>query len=362
VENPGQNRSDVQLQLAILEVVDRVDGETTEEIVDMLRDAMVRRRISPPPGTWLSTVARDASIGNAYVVRQDVVDEARYRRTEASVEQLSEVYVAPAEDPAGTGTSVHLHRNGLPPKVFEVPIDVPVPDRTPELRGYLGVPNTQGPWPAVVMLHEAFAIDDVMLRQVQRMADAGFLVLMPDLFSAGTSRRCLSATFRALSEGRGRAFSDIEAARRFLLNRTDCTGVAGVLGFCMGGGFALASASRGFSAAAVNYGPVPKNISEVLEGACPVVASYGKRDLTLLRAKPRLEKALRRKGIPSDVKSYPGAGHGFLNDAPTGPAWLQPVAKLIMGAGPNPEAAADAWRRIEDFFRLHLQEIPEGRR
>jgi carboxymethylenebutenolidase len=237
-------------------------------------------------------------------------------------------------------------------------IDAPVPGRTPQVRGFLGVPAGSGPWPAVVMLHEAFAIDEVMLRQVERMASAGYLVLMPDLFSAGGPRRCLAATFRALSSRQGRAFEDIEAARRWLLERADCTGAVGVLGFCMGGGFALVAASRGFDAASVNYGMIPKDVADVLQGACPVVGSYGGKDRTLARAVPRLEAALEVRSIVHDVKTYPTAGHSFLNDAASGPAWLQPVLKVVLGAGPNPEAAADAWRRIEEFFRQHLVEAP----
>ncbi len=342
MDDGQEARHNIARQLAILEVIARSDGEDPGVLAGRLREAFARRGVPPAPDIWLATVARDASVGTPYVVSREAMLEAA-RRIADSRPAGSPVSVPPV---AGTPDAQ--------PAVRRIAIPSVLAEQSPQLHGYLATPPGYGPWPAVVMLHEAFAIDDVMLRQVARMAAAGYLVLMPDLFSAGGPRRCLSATFRALKSGRGRAFADIEAGRRMLLDRADCTGAVGVLGFCMGGGFALASASRGFGAAAVNYGMIPKDVSEVLEGACPVVASYGGKDRMLARSVPRLEAALAERSISHDVKTYPDAGHSFLNDAPSGPAVLQPVLTLVMGAGPDPDAAADAWRRIEDFFHAHL--------
>lgn len=222
------------------------------------------------------------------------------------------------------------------------------------LKAVLAIPAGVGPWPGVVLVHEAFGLNDVMRRQALRLAEAGYLALMPDLFTAGGARTCLVSTFRALSAGEGRAFVDIEAARVALSRRADCTGAVGVLGFCMGGGFALAAASRGFDAASVNYGSLPKDLDSALIGACPIVGSFGGRDSSLKGAAATLDAALERAGIPHDVKEYPEAGHAFLNDEESGPPVLRYVFKRMLGAGPNPEAAADAWQRIEAFFGEHL--------
>jgi len=235
--------------------------------------------------------------------------------------------------------------------------DISLPDAeggSAGLTGVLAVPEGSGPWPGVVLVHEAYGVNEVMRRQVVRMAEAGYLALMPDLFSQGGPRRCLGATFRALRSGGGRAFVDIESARAYLAARSDSTGATGVLGFCMGGGFALAAASdRGFGAASANYGMLPRDL-DALEHACPIVGSYGERDHSLTGAAEKLSATLTRFGVPHDVKEYPDAGHSFLNDAESGPAAVRLLTKRILGAGPNPEAAADAWRRIEAFFAEHL--------
>ncbi|WP_406254554.1 dienelactone hydrolase family protein [Streptomyces chartreusis] len=222
------------------------------------------------------------------------------------------------------------------------------------LTGHLTRPAGPGPWPGVVVVHEALGVNDVMHRQADRIASAGYLVLMPDLFTDGGAVRCLVPTFRAALSGHGRAFRDIEAARTRLAQDPDCTGRIGIIGFCMGGSFALLALSDGeFDAASVNYGRPPKDLDKALDGACPVVASYGARDRTLPGVAPRLEAALDRLGIVHDVKEYPEAGHSFLNDSEVGPRALHPLMR-VAGIRPHPESAVDAWRRIDDFFATHL--------
>lgn len=229
------------------------------------------------------------------------------------------------------------------------------------LEAYLARPDRDGPCPGVVMVHEAFGLDDVMRRQAERIAAAGYLTLAVDLYSAGGTRRCLVSTMRAMIKGEGRAFADIEAGRQWLLESPECSGKVGVIGFCMGGGFALVLAGRGFDTpepgfevAAVNYGQLPKHLDETLANACPIVGSYGGRDHSLRHAADKLTVSLTRAGVPHDVKEYPTAGHAFLNDVKVGPKALRPIMKAVTGMGPEPVAAADAWKRIEAFFAEYL--------
>jgi carboxymethylenebutenolidase len=227
-------------------------------------------------------------------------------------------------------------------------------DGSQPLRGYLASPAGIGPWPAVVMIHEVFGLDEVMRGHADRLAGLGYLTLAVDLFSAGSTPRCLVATMTAMMRGRGRAFADISAAHDYLAGSPDCTGNIGVVGFCMGGGFALLTANNGFDAAAVNYGQLPRHLDEAVAGACPIVGSYGGRDPSLRGAARRLDAALEKAGVPHDVKEYPAASHAFLNDAEAGPRVLRPLLR-VAGIGPEPESAKDAWDRIERFFATHLR-------
>ncbi len=220
------------------------------------------------------------------------------------------------------------------------------------MQGYLAVPDGAGPWPGVVVVHEIFGLTDVVRRQADRLAAAGYLALAPNLLSDG--RRCVVRAVRASMTGRGESIADIDAARELLAGRDDCTGKLGVIGFCLGGGFALVTANRGFAVSSVNYGQLPRNAERALTGACPIVASYGARDVSLRGAAAKLDTVLTKLDVEHDVKEYPSAGHSFLNDSLFGPAPLQAVQRIAR-VGPDPQAAPDAWRRIEEFFAAHLR-------
>jgi carboxymethylenebutenolidase len=221
-----------------------------------------------------------------------------------------------------------------------------------ELPGHLAVPTTPGPWPGVVVLHESFGLTDDIRGWAARFAAEGYLTVAPDLFGWGPTLTCLLAAFRALNRGQGRQLEDIEAARAMVAGHEHCTGKVGVVGFCLGGGFALLAAPRsGFAAAAPNYGEVPARPEEALRGACPVVASYGAKDRMLPGRAARLEAALSAVGVAHDVKEYPDANHSFLNHH-SGP--LAPVAR-VLGIGLHEPSADDAWRRVLAFFDLHVR-------
>ncbi len=178
--------------------------------------------------------------------------------------------------------------------------------------------------------------------------------MAPNLQYWGRRMRCLIASARDWS----RPLSDLEAARAWLAGQERCTDKIGVIGFCMGGGFALMLAPRhGFSAASVNYGGLTKDSERALPNACPIVGSYGARDRWPgVRGVPaRLEPVLTAAGIDHDIKVYPDAGHGFLNDHDPAElaVWVKVTAKLAAASYHEP-SARDARRRIIAFFRTHL--------
>ena len=215
---------------------------------------------------------------------------------------------------------------------------------------YLALPDGDGPFPGIVVIHEIFGLNENIRQIAQRFSQEGYVALAVDLFSTGSRVACLLRIFhgmllRPLANG---IVADLQAAVDFLKRWPEVDpGRVGVIGFCMGGSYALQLAcvadpltgsGQALQAASVFYGMNPRPLESVAH-ACPIVGSYPERDFTASAAR-QLEPLLEKHSIPHDIKIYPETRHSFFND--TGPGY-------------RPEAAADAWRRTLAFFDTHLR-------
>ncbi len=213
-------------------------------------------------------------------------------------------------------------------------------------------PEGEGPWPAVVVIHDLTGFGADVRRHCDRFAEAGYLALAPDLYRGGNVA-CVVQTMKSMATGKGHAYLVIDGARRAVMARSDVDASrVGICGFCMGGGFALiAAADQSFAVAAPFYGAVPRTAAR-LEGICPTLAQYGAQDVAFLSHGQRLSEHLRALGVEHEVLFHEGAGHSFMNQ-------LEGVAAVggrytPLRAEYNPDVEAVAWSRLLTFFGEHM--------
>jgi carboxymethylenebutenolidase len=203
-------------------------------------------------------------------------------------------------------------------------------------------PDGAGPWPGVIVIHEAFGLNDNIRDIARRLAGAGYAALAVDLFSGRNQAFCMARIFAGmfLNSFDHAAIHDLRAALDTLQARPEVDAArVGAIGFCMGGGLALAWASTDnrLQAIAPFYGMNPRPL-EGIRRACPVVGSYPAQDFTAGQGR-KLAATLADARVPHDIKIYGKAKHSFFND--TLPTY-------------DSTASADAWARTLAFFRARL--------
>ena len=219
---------------------------------------------------------------------------------------------------------------------------VHVQSRGRSLPAYLARPAvTDGNAPGVLILHEAFGLNDDIRGIADRFAQAGYVALAVDLFAEQNRVVCMTRMLSGIflnSLEHGGVHDTREALT--VLSKLDGVDASrlGAVGFCMGGSLAVAMAcsDERVQAIAPYYGFNPRPL-EAVRRSCPVVGSYPGKDPTTGQGE-QLRAALTVAGIPNDIKLYEGAKHSFANH------------------GPNFDAVAsvDAWNRVMAFFDEHV--------
>lgn len=231
-----------------------------------------------------------------------------------------------------------------------------------EIRGYLALPEGEDRLPAVIMAHENLGVTEHRQEVTRRLAGEGFATLTVDMYSriggqppsdySSPEERRVKAFLSASDD---QAVPDMLAGLRYLATvpRAD-TSRAGIIGFCLGGGTALAASLLGdaFKAAVVLYAlpillpeyaasgrPVDR-IAQAPAIRCPMQFHFGELDQVIpLDQVHRLGAAAATSGLPVETHTYPEAGHAYHDD--THPNFA-------------PDAAAQSWERALRWFGEYL--------
>jgi carboxymethylenebutenolidase len=210
------------------------------------------------------------------------------------------------------------------------------------LTGYYAEPEGGAQAPAVVLIQEWWGLNPHIEELTRRLAREGFVVLAPDLFHGAVTTEPDEARKLVMALDQEAAVEEVVAAADYLLGQDAVSGDrARVMGFCMGGGLALRAglASPNFGAVAAFYGS-PLTPAEASGMRAATLGLYGSADSGIPVADVRaMDAAFEEAGIQHELVIYDGAGHAFFNDT---------------RESYDPDAAADAWARLLDWFRTKV--------
>jgi len=213
-------------------------------------------------------------------------------------------------------------------------------------RGYLAVPDGEGPFPALILIHEWNGLVDRVRQVADAFADEGYVALAADLYKGrtGSSRE---ENVALMQEARGdpdAVIANLDAAQRFLRDRSDVTGKVAVMGWCFGGGIALSYALGGeqHDATAMFYGSLIEDPTELARLSHPVYGTFAEMDQGIPPDQvERFAAALDSIGIDNDIHVYDAVNHGF---------WLRVDEDREL----REEPARDAWTRLKRFLSRAL--------
>jgi carboxymethylenebutenolidase len=228
------------------------------------------------------------------------------------------------------------------PDIVAEYVTYPSPEGHGEVRGYLVKPASEGPHPAVVVVHENRGLNPYIEDVARRLGKAGFMALAPDGLTSvggypGNDDRGRELQAQVDSE---KLLNDFFAGFEHLLDHTDSTGKVGCVGFCYGGGVcnAMAVAYPELAASVPFYGR-QADAADVPRIEAPLLLHYAELDERINAGWPAYEAALEEHGKDYTVHFYDGVNHGFHNDST--PRYDEAAAEL-------------AWQRTIAFFNEHL--------
>lgn len=212
-----------------------------------------------------------------------------------------------------------------------------------EMRGYFVQPAGEGPFPAVLVIHENRGLNPYIEDVARRAAVEGFLALAPDGLSpiGGYPGNDDAGREMQRSLDQEKLQQDMLNSARFLKSHELSTGKLGATGFCWGGGMTNLLAVRmggDLDAGVPFYGSAP-DPEEVAKIEAPLLIHYAENDERINAMQPAFEEALQANEVDYRMHVYPGTRHGFHNNST--PRY-------------DAEAAELAWSRTVDFFRTHL--------
>jgi carboxymethylenebutenolidase len=217
----------------------------------------------------------------------------------------------------------------------------------PASTGYLALPPGEGPFPAVILIHEWNGLVDRVREVADALAAEGYVALAADLFSGRTGANP-DENMALVQEARGNPealIANLDAAVAFLRDRSDVTGRIGAMGWCFGGGVALSFGLEGetHEATAIFYGQLLDDPELLASLPHEVYGTFAAEDQGPSPEQvDRFRTALDAAGVAHDLHVYDAVNHGF---------WLHVDQDPEERTAP----ALDAWQRLKAYLDRTLR-------
>jgi carboxymethylenebutenolidase len=208
--------------------------------------------------------------------------------------------------------------------------------------GYLAVPDGEGPFPALVIVHEWNGLVDRVRQIADDFAAEGYVTLAADLFQGrtGSNPEENMALVQESMSDMPRVVDNLDAAVAYLRGRPDVTGRVGAMGWCFGGGIALSFGLDGddHEATAIFYGRLVDDPAVLENMDHEVYGTFARLDSgPAPEDVMAFEAALDAVGLEHDLHIYDAVDHGF---------WLRVDEDPETRTAP----ALDAWTRLKDYL------------
>lgn len=211
------------------------------------------------------------------------------------------------------------------------------------VQGQFFRPTGQGPFPAVVVVHDEFGPSSWINKQAQRLQHHGIAALAVDLYRGETATDVMDAHILGRGVPDERAVADIRAAVDYLTRRPDVRADAvGIVGWDLGAGYSLdaACADPRLRAAVICYGRLTTDANLLKPLQATVLAIFAGEDQgitveTINQFRAAMTKAEKRL---AGSYCYPGVRHGFMSD----------ISQASMAA------TDDAWAKIDAFLTVEM--------
>jgi len=215
-------------------------------------------------------------------------------------------------------------------------------DANEQTRGYLAMPEGDGPFPAVILIHEWNGLVERIRQTADAFAEHGYIALAADLYGGrtGSNREENISLMREARSNEQRMVDNLDAAVDWLEANTPTTGRIATVGWCFGGGVALSYALGGqeHEGTAIFYGSLLDDPEQMRHVHHEIYGSFAAEDTGIpVDEVEAFVTAMRAAGIDNDVHIYDAVDHGF---------WLY-TERDPRDARP---AAAHAWQRLRAYL------------